>query len=163
MDSRKTTVTGQDETTFEASNATGSTAIKVHGVSILTTHNLAVLFRAFELGRELQGDLRGMAERCFRWICRRQQDRTDQWHARLIMLKNTAYAWRQMIFYLSFLAGADVTQFLEWAQNHLLQQRSDFQTRFSPALRGLVSVHAGASGRTDGGIVPFLGWTQTQH
>lgn len=134
---------------------------------ILTTQNLAVLFQSFSLGSELRDEFRNMAECCFRWICRRQQAKTDQWHAKRIMLKNTAYAWRQMIFYMSHLSNDEVGAFLKWAEEHLNQQADDFRARFAPALRGLALVHAG---RSIEDVSPqteaarrFLGWTKTRH
>lgn len=59
---------------------------------ILTTQNLAALFAGLNLPDALRGQLGEMAKQCFRWICRRQQMKVGNWHARLIMLKNTAYA-----------------------------------------------------------------------
>jgi hypothetical protein len=131
---------------------------------ILTTHNLAVLFQAFDLATELRSDLCEMALRCFRWICRRQQVKSDKWHAKLIMLKNTAYAWRQMIFYLSQVSPADVEAFLDCARQHLREQPEEFANRFAPALNGLALVHSrkplDASAKD---ARRFLGWTQKQH
>ena len=139
----------------------------IEQAQILTTHNLAILFDAFNLAEELRGELHGMAERCFRWICRRQQAKSDEWHAKLIMLKNTAYAWRQMIFYLSHLPGDEVQAFLAWAEGHLREQSEDFRVRFAPALQGLVAAHAGyslddLSPQTEAARC-FLGWTKTRH
>lgn len=132
----------------------------IEQAQILTTQNLAVLFQYFNLSSELRCELRDMAECCFRWICRRQQAKTDKWHAKLIMLKNTAYAWRQMVFYLSHLSNDEVGAFLKWADEHLHQQADDFRARFAPALRGLALVHAGRSLEA---ARRFLGWTQTRH
>src|SRR5262249_41163031 len=70
---------------------------------ILTTQNLAALFLGLELTAALRGKLAEMAQPCFRWICQRQQMKIDKWHAKLTMLKNTAYAWRQMVFFLALL------------------------------------------------------------
>ena len=130
---------------------------------ILTTHNLALLFGSLGLESELRPHLREMAERCFAWICRRQQAKSAKWHAKLIMLKQTAYAWRQMVFYLSRLSHEEAGQFIGWAEEHLRKQSADFHARFIPALRGLSLVHSGGSleGATD--ARRFLGWTQTRH
>ncbi|QIF05528.1 hypothetical protein [Roseimicrobium sp. ORNL1] len=134
----------------------------IEQAQILTTHNLAVLFRIFELRSELQPDLSGMAMRCFEWICRRQQVKSDSWHAKLIKLKNTAYAWRQMIFFLSLLPSEKVAEFLAWAKEHLAKQSPAFHERFTPALLGLEAAHHGKSPSTGEGC-RFLGWTITQH
>ena len=139
----------------------------IEQAQIVTTQNLAVLFAAFDLAAELRGDLRDMAERCFRWICRRQQTKTDNSHATLIMLKNTAYAWRQMVFYLSLLPGDQADPFLAWAEEHLREQEESFRVRFTPALRGLIATHTGSSlddGATQAeGARRFLGWTTSRH
>lgn len=130
---------------------------------ILTTHNLALLFGALGLEAELRTELRNMAERCFRWICRRQQVKSDKWHAKLIMLKQTAYAWRQMIFYVSRLTHEEAGDVIAWAENHLREQPEDFRERFAPALRGLALVHGGGSLDDANDVRRFLGWTQKRH
>ena len=130
---------------------------------ILTTHNLAVLFQALDLAAELRPDLRGMAERCFRWICRRLQAKGGEWHARLIALKNSAYAWRQMIFYLAHFPAAEITSFLAWTTEHMGRQPTSFQQRLAPALRGLAHVHAGDSLADARDAQSFLGWSQERH
>jgi hypothetical protein len=104
-----------------------------------------------------------MARHCFEWICRRQQINEPKWHARLIMVKNTAYAWRQMVFYLSFLGDQERQEFVAWAEEHLAAQRPDFCDRFSPVLTGLKDavggrpVGEGSQGRR------FLGWSKERH
>ncbi len=134
---------------------------------ILTSQNLAVLFNALDLANTLRDQLDDLARRCFAWICGRQQIKTEDWHACLIVLKNTAYAWRQMIFFLALLPPAQVGTFLSWADEFLGEQESDFQTRFRPALRGLALA---AEGRplTDrlasrSGARRFLGWSKKRH
>jgi hypothetical protein len=134
---------------------------------ILTTQNLATLFAGLDLTDALRGQLDEMAKRCFAWVCKRQQVREDKWHARLKMLKNTAYAWRQMVFFLALLPSRDVDGFLRWAEGQLNAQEEDFRKRFEPALRGLVLVADGESldqhpaSRSD--ARRFLGWSTTRH
>ena len=134
---------------------------------IITTQNLATLFSVSHLADTLHPQLVDMARQCFTWICRRQQIKIDNWHARLVMVKNTAYAWRQMIFYLSLVPAPEVAGFLAWAQEHLEQQADEFRDRFRPALNGLFLVAEGGSldGRsTKGGDARrFLGWSKKQH
>src|SRR5262249_36207684 len=134
---------------------------------ILTTQNLAILFDTLNLAERLHDRLAEMARQCFAWICQRFQMKIDAWHGRLIMVKNTAYAWRQMIFYLSFLPDAELQDFLAWAEEHLRQQRADFQAHFRPAMNGLTLAASGGSLDAPG-IDPqqvrrFLGWSVTQH
>jgi hypothetical protein len=125
---------------------------------ILTTQNLASLVAGLGLVQALSGDFPDMAMRCFRWICRRAQAKMDKRHARLLMVKNTAYAWRQMIFFLSLLPESGVAEFLRWADDHLGKQPEMFRNRFRPALSGLAVAVSGRSPAT-----PFLGWTTSGH
>lgn len=132
---------------------------------ILTTQNLAALFLALGLADRLRGQLPEMAKRCFAWICKRQQIKIGKGHARLIMVKNTAYAWRQMIFFLSIASEGERHEFLTWAEDHLNKQSDQFQQRFRPAMMGLklgldgalIEAHAATGARR------FLGWSKEPH
>jgi hypothetical protein len=134
---------------------------------IITTQNLATLFASLRLTETLRPHLADMARRCFDWICRRQQVNDPDWHARLIMVKKTAYAWRQMLFYLSFVTADELAEFTAWAQSHLSVQRSDFQVRFRRVFEGLVAAAEGVSskrGEAQGsGPRQFLGWSKSRH
>lgn len=134
---------------------------------ILTTQNLAALYKELDLSDALLDLLGDMARHCFRWICRRQQMKVDLWHARLTMLKNTAYAWRQMIFFLSLLSNNSVSEFLKWAENHLDKQQDEFRNRFNPALKSLIHAANCRSLDTESlkqfNIQPFLGWSKGRH
>ncbi|MBN9415133.1 hypothetical protein ABS71_16260 [bacterium SCN 62-11] len=118
---------------------------------ILTTHNLAALFQ----GLELELDTRELAGRCFRWICRRLQIPQGHWHDQLLTIKNCAYAWRQMIFFLSV---GPQGNFFEWAGDHLSRQPEAFQSRFQPAWSGLLQAREGQPAEQ-----PLLGWSQGKH
>lgn len=126
---------------------------------ILTTQNLAVLFDALNMHHTLKGQLEPLARRCFAWVCNRLQVRADTGHARLIHIKNAAYAWRQMVFYLSWIEGDELHGFMAWAQSQLHAQPPGFRQSFEPALERLRS--AGGSPAPDGPV--FLGWSCRQH
>ncbi len=134
---------------------------------ILTTQNLAALVVGLDLTGSLRGQLVEMARQCFEWICRRLQVRVDKWHSRLIMLKNTAYAWRQMVFFLALLPNRNAADFLLWAEDHLGTQAGDFRNRFRPALNGLLLAVKGHSiddepaRKSD--ARRFLGWSKKKH
>lgn len=133
---------------------------------ILTTHNLAVLFTALDLTETLGPRLGELARRNFAWICRRQQQAAPGWQARLQMVKNTAYAWRQMIFFLALEPQVEAAAFLVWAEECLGTQSPGFQTQFRPALVGLTRAVQGAA--PEDPIHPdlarrFLGWTTGRH
>ena len=131
---------------------------------ILTTQNLATLFAELNLTDVLRDQLGEMARECFKWICGRQQVKIDRWHARLVMLKNTAYAWRQMIFYLSLLPDRSVKEFLKWATGFLDVQPEKFRNRFRPALNGLLVAAEGRSIDVESAEVRrFLGWCKERH
>ncbi len=125
--------------------------------------HLAVLFAGLDLVDALQPQLDDMAQRCFKWVCRRQQVKIDDWHARLVMLKNTAYAWRQMIFFLALLPQENVTAFISWANEHLSKQRAEFQTRFFPAMKGLALAARSQSIDAEPGARRFQGWSKERH
>jgi hypothetical protein len=134
---------------------------------ILTTQNLAPLFAALNLTDRLRDRLMDMAKQCFTFVCERQQRKILKYHSRLIMMKNTAYAWRQMIFYLSFLSAAELNEFQVWAESHVAEASESFRHRFRPAMLGLALAAGGRSLDTESAVAAgarrFLGWSQTHH
>jgi hypothetical protein len=126
---------------------------------ILTTHNLAVLVDALDLTDEVSERAPELAWRTLSWIVRRQAQHADHLHAALIQVKNTAYAWRQALFLLSF---CEPTVQLSHAERWRDAARG---TRLEPAAEGLLQVldgdrftPAGTMRRGDGRR--FLGWAQ---
>ncbi len=83
------------------------------------------------------------------------------------MQKNTAYAWRQLLFYPSVGSRAEIDEFLAWSTARLVAQSSDFRGRFEPVLAGLRLAAAGerfdADGRHGSGARRFLGWSIGRH
>jgi hypothetical protein len=131
---------------------------------IVTTQNLAVLWEGLSLNSLMSNSLPDMARACFAWICRRQQVRTNRWHAKLIMVKNTAYGWRQMVFYLALMPQTRVVEFLAWANEHLRKQSQEYANRFRPALAGLeLAVSGQTPGLEDAESRRFMGWTKKRH
>ncbi|MFO0577080.1 MAG: hypothetical protein U1A78_24000 [Polyangia bacterium] len=134
---------------------------------ILTTHNLAVLIAALGLvGSEaepgpLRPQLGELARRCFTWVCKQQQRRFADWRSRLHMIKNTAYAWRQMLFFLSLLPRDAVAELLLWAESELMLQPAELRARFRPALTGLVRAFDGESPDCPPASRRFLGWADS--
>ncbi|HEX8254472.1 MAG TPA: hypothetical protein VF846_15110 [Thermoanaerobaculia bacterium] len=109
----------------------------IEQAQIVTTHNLAVLFDALDLSERLRSTSIELASQCLaaiRW--RRANDPSP----RLAALKNRAYAWRQMVFFLSFADPAAVHAFFE--------QRAD-----SEDLADLARCY-----RTGETVTPLLGW-----
>lgn len=139
---------------------------------ILTTHNLAILVAGLQLEDRLRGLAPALAEACFAWIVRRQTQRVDGWRAQLQTVKNSAYAWRQAVFFLSFCTPAEQSTVLGAlaAQVDAAKDR-DWAVRFDVAVEGLRRVLAGASFDAQGAIVDgrrpvarrFLGWSLGKH
>jgi len=156
-----------------AADHSGSRSVARNGTiieqaEILTTHNLAVLFSLPDLEPALRPKLPLLARRCFAWMCQRQQQKISDWRADLRMMKNTAYAWRQMLFYLSLLDQAEVDSFLDWSASHLNGQRDEFRQRFTPVMAGLTAVAGGEHFDPQGyhaasGGQRFLGWSVGRH
>lgn len=144
-----------------------SNGMLIEQQQILTTQNLATLFAALELAGELRLDLVDMAQQCFEWICRRMQTHSENWHARLITLKNAAYAWRQMIFFVSLLPKDEREEFFEWMEGHFAAQSEAFRKPFRPAFDGLRMTASGhsldSSTAQQSGARRFLGWSKERH
>ena len=131
---------------------------------ILTTHNLGVLFDRLALRDSFAPHLRASAEQCFRWIVR-QLRLPGSYYESLVRLKNAAYAWRQMMFYLSF--APDAADFTNWARERLARTDDAFRLRFEPAIRGLelavAGVHSSWRSFDAGGGRVFTGWSTERH
>jgi hypothetical protein len=133
---------------------------------ILTTQNLAVLVNALGLRDSIAPSAGELAKKCFVWICRRLQANGTKTHDHLIAIKNSAYAWRQAIFFLSLTEIAEAEAFAGWAREHLDKQSRELQERLGPALTGLRwSLQNGvAPPRTPGeNGTQFLGWANHRH
>lgn len=134
---------------------------------ILTSQNLAPLLIGLDLRAVLDPRLGDMALRCFRWICARQQMKVHSRHSELVMLKNTAYAWRQMLFFLSLQPPAAQSQAIGEIEAHFADQPRPFRARFEPVMLGLRLSAAGGTlpqhGTTPDGARVFLGRTVEPH
>lgn len=134
---------------------------------ILTTQNLSLLFGELGLKALLQHRLASMAEECFRWICKRQQMKLRFYHSSLVVIKNTAYAWRQMVFYLAMLDETERRYAIERIEAHFAIQPGAFRERFLPVIRGLRVAASGAplteARQASEGAQVFIGWTTERH
>lgn len=151
---------------FRSGSRTARNGKVIEQEQILTTHNLAAVFEALGLLEPLRGRLPELSRGCFRFICKKEQVRIEKWHAKLVRVKNSAYAWRQMVFYLSFVDASELESFLAWAEEHLRAQREGFRARFTPALRGLtIAAMGGDLDRAEraGTARRFLGWSTEKH
>lgn len=132
---------------------------------IMTTQNLAVLIVALDLRGALRERFGDMAKACFRWTCSRNLIKFDNGHAERILIKNSAYAWRQMVFYLSMLPPAELASTLDWMDQHFARQSKQFQLRFKPVLDALQACVPTTSQPTAAAAPQrvFLGWSDTRH
>ncbi len=125
---------------------------------ILTTQNLMPLIVALDLGEAC--DWIALAQKTLKWVFARQQIKLNDRHSRMIMIKNTAYAWRQMLVYLSLAKSPEVDRFMIEMNTEFRKQKEDFQERFKPAWRGLIAVTQ--DGERNRGQL-FTGWTTEKH
>jgi len=152
----------------------------IEQAQVLTTHNLAVV--AGPLGVVPDGGWGSLARASLRAVLRF----VEQVHGNprpLSTIKNAAYAWRQMLFYLSMVGEAEQPGFVAWAEQEVASQPHHVRMRLAPALVGLAHVVAGGSFGEDGSVVDgagsvgpaawaadagptprrFLGWSVGEH
>ena len=129
---------------------------------ILTTHNLAPLFEALGLTAVLRGQLEGLSLRGFDWMCRRLRQTTGPWKTRLQAVKNAAYAWRQVVFFLTVAPEGAVTAFLEQARARLRGSRKRSGRGWSRCWRGWRAAR-GLPTEELPGARRFLGWSTGGH
>jgi hypothetical protein len=127
----------------------GANGTVIEQAQILTTANLAVLVDPIGV-RPVDG-WRPPAERAFRDVVRLIDQLPNHDHP-LRPVKDAAYAWRQMIFYLSLCSGPERLGLLDWARAHTGEQSGWTRPRLTALLDGLEGVP---------GQQPFLGWTAT--
>jgi hypothetical protein len=138
---------------------------------LLTTHNLASLFVALSLKDKLGArGLDGLARSCAKWIFAQHALKLPLGRPQLARLKNTAYAWRQMLFFASLTDLETQRALVRWTRGALAEQDPAFAERFAPAVAGLAMAVEGGSFGPDGTATferakaqRFLGWTTGNH
>jgi hypothetical protein len=132
---------------------------------VLTTHNLASITSLPGMQEALAGRWHELSRHCFDWIVDHLQLPDAGYQVALHRLKNSAYAWRQMVFFLSKDDG-EIGHFLEWVSERLRNESAEFQRRFEPAVAGLAQA-AGRGPQFDVDVavrpVTFFGWTSQRH
>lgn len=111
----------------------------IEQAQIITSYNLASVTRALNLKEVMQDDFSLLAQKCFQWVCKRLQLPITDRRSLLHLRKNTAYAWRQMVFFISMTSTAEQDKFFAWADEYLAKQRSQFRQRFEPIYADLKS------------------------
>ncbi|TDC79233.1 hypothetical protein E1193_19430 [Micromonospora sp. KC606] len=134
--------------------------IIIEQAQILTTHNLATIA---ELGIDLPSA--DLARRCMDTVLR-LATRIHHNPRPLGTVKNTAYAWRQMLFFLSLSTWEEQTAFPAYAEQRLATQPDHVRARIAPAVTGLAHVISGGKFDADGRAGTgrrLLGWTTREH
>lgn len=128
----------------------------------LTTHNLAVLFDTLTL----EVSFLELARRCFSFVERTLRRLEGPFPARLRRIKDAAYAFRQMVYYLSSVNAAELASFLEATEARVAAASPTLQVRLGPLVSGLAAVaqgqHFDPEGRAGGGL-RFTGWSLGRH
>jgi hypothetical protein len=136
---------------------------------ILTTHNLTVLAHGLGLQEALRGLAPSLVEACLRFVVRRQQQHAPHFKERLQMLKNTAYAWRQALWFLSLCDEGTQWQIFQAFESQVLTQSLAWVERFAPVVAGLQLALEGGGFDADGhgtgrhSAKRFLGWSIGHH
>ncbi|OQD53289.1 hypothetical protein BM536_027665 [Streptomyces phaeoluteigriseus] len=142
---------------YEGSTAANGTVIEQ--AQILTTHNLATLVH--RVGIAPATGWEDLARRSFGTVCRL----TARMHGNprpLTTIKDTAYAWRQMLFHLSLCTEEEQARTLTWVAEEAGRQPGHVMDRLAPALTGLRQVAEGGSADTGAGR-RLLGWSTGGH
>jgi len=135
----------------------------IEQAQILTTHNLATLVRA--VGVTPADGWAALARRTFATVLRLAR-RIDRNPRPLPTIKDVAYAWRHLVFYLSLPDTGDPRLLIEQFHVDLDAAPDAVRARIGPALVGLGYVAAGGrftDGRTPAGGRRLLGWTTGHH
>ncbi|WP_405787590.1 hypothetical protein OG753_06555 [Streptomyces sp. NBC_00029] len=136
----------------------------IEQAQILTTHNLATLAARVKIAPV--AGWAALARDCFDVVCRLVNRMAGR--PMLSTIKDTAYAWRQMLFHLSLCEDAERAAVLEWIEADILRRPPLVQARLAPALAGLRLVAAGGSFGADGTgergrARRLLGWSTDEH
>ena len=137
----------------------------IEQAQILTTHNLAALTGPFGPGQRMSLDWDALARRCFERAIA-LAGRLSRAPQPLRKVKDTAYAWRQMVFYAARLDPDGQAGLVTWAEARLREEPEPVRARLAPALSGLAQVVGGAEFDSEGRLGDgrrLLGWTTGEH
>ncbi|WP_449352961.1 hypothetical protein [Streptomyces shaanxiensis] len=148
----------------------GSWSVAANGkvieqAQILTTHNLATLVHRVGIAPRSGWD--DLARRSFVTVCRLTA-RVHHNPRPLSTIKDAAYAWRQMLFFLSLCPPEEQRRFVAGLNAQTARHPSHVETRLAPALAGLALVTEGGTFNDDGTADAgrsrrFLGWSTDGH
>ncbi|GAA2433733.1 hypothetical protein GCM10010191_54960 [Actinomadura vinacea] len=134
----------------------------IEQAQILTTHNLAALVHP--IGVDPSPGWGDLARRAFTAVCR-PVVRLHNNPRPFGMVKDAAYAWRQMMFFLALCGLEEQIAVIAWVQDEAGRHPEHVARRLAPALAGLRHVLTGGS--LDDGGAPgarrFTGWARDGH
>ena len=135
----------------------------IEQAQILTTHNLATLVHS--VGVAPTGGWPETARRTFATLLR-LAGRIERNPRPLPVIKDIAYAWRHLVFFLSLPDTGDPRQLIDQFHVDLADASPAVRAKIEPALVGLGYATAGGrfvDERTPAGGHRLLGWTTGQH
>ncbi|MEU6245799.1 hypothetical protein [Streptomyces sp. NPDC047024] len=137
----------------------------IEQAQILTTHNLATLVH--RVGIVPRPGWADLARRCFVTVCRLTA-RVHHNPRPLGIIKDAAYAWRQMVFHLSLCPPDEQRRVIAGLAEEAGRHPAHVAARLAPALKGLTLIAEGGAfgvdGTRDGGRARrFLGWSAGGH
>ncbi len=144
-------------------------ALVIEQAIVLTTHNVAGLIETLGLQEPLKGEYVTLANKCFHHcVALLQRLPKHSWRLQMQRAKLSAYAWRNMLLFLSLATQEERKGFLLWAQTELNREPEEFQRRFAPVMAGLQMVEKGETFGALGvhqasGARRFLGWNPGRH
>lgn len=144
-------------------NPVAANGMIIEQAQILTTHNLAILAHALQVTPP--DGWADLARRTFTTVTR-LAGRLDRNPRPLPMIKDIAYAWRHLVFYLSVPGDTDARTIVDDLHTQLATAPNPVRQRLTPALVGLGYVAAGGqftNYHTPAGGRRLLGWTTNQH
>jgi hypothetical protein len=128
---------------------------------IITSHNLASFFSALELKDSL--DCFDLAKRTWQWIAKELKSMPAAYFDMLRVCKNIAYAWRQLLFYISFVS--DFSRVMDMLRTELVLLQSTASV--CDLLTDLILTPLASISQSHGGDVaavkPLLAWVTEKH
>jgi hypothetical protein len=148
----------------QAAYSVAANGTVIEQAQILTTHNLATLVH--RVGVRPASGWQALAEHAFATAAR-LTSRLAHNPRPLATIKDIAYAWRHLVFFMSLPGAGDPRATAGLLAVRLSDRPADVRTRLAPALAGLTHVAAGGSfspdGTADGGGRRLLGWSTAGH
>ena len=155
------------EAIFSDTRSVARNGVVLEQSQILTTHNWALLIKEMGLRKTIQQQAPGLLDDIFTWFVRQYcQPINSPYRTKLQMVKNTAYAWRQAIFLLSFVTVEQQADKLYQLQRMVQESSSPYKQQVNRVIEGALWVSWGCrfddQGQMENGR-RLLGWSVGRH